>query len=182
MNLGSPYRIGDDLLSIGPMKYYCDGALTGGTALFYADEPHVESKCKCNETAGRGYTYWPDVDAFKEALIDTHSRGLQFGVHTQGDMALDIVLDAVEEAHKRFPRDDTRHRIEHCHGATSQHIERIKKLGMIPVTQPGQIAESGDDLISTYGETSRLKILSTAGNGGSGYPRRCKYGCFRPII
>lgn len=150
--LGITDHIGNDLLSIGPMKYYCDGALTGGTALFYADEPHVESNCRCNQSAGRGYTYWPDVKAFQEALIDTHRRGMQFGVHTQGDMAMDIVLDAIEEAHKRHPRDNTRHRIEHCHGPTREQVARIKRLGVIPITQPGQMEESGDDLVRLYGE------------------------------
>jgi len=156
--LGITDHIGNDLLSIGPMKYYCDGSLTGGTALFYADEPHVESRCKCNKTAERGYTYWPDVDAFKEALIDTHRRGMQFGVHTQGDMAMDIVLDAVEEAHRRFPRDDTRHRIEHCHGPNQEQIAKIKRLGIIPITQPGQMEELGDDLMSLYGEKRALRF------------------------
>lgn len=150
--LGITDHIGNDLLSIGPMKYYCDGALIGGTALFYADEPQGDHGCKCNKSAGRGYTYWPDIEAFKEALIDTHSRGMQFGVHTQGDMAMDIVLDAIEEAHRRFPRDDTRHRIEHCHGPSREQVARIKRLGVIPVTQPGQINESGNELIEIYGE------------------------------
>ncbi|MGB1010563.1 MAG: amidohydrolase [Thiolinea sp.] len=156
--LGITDHIGNDLLSIGPMKYYCDGTLTGGTALFYADEPQVESRCKCNQSAGRGYTYWPDVKAFQEALIDTHSRGMQFGVHTQGDMAMDIVLDAIEEAHKRFPRDDTRHRIEHCHGPTPEQVARIKRLGIIPITQPGQMEELGDDLMALYGEHRTLRF------------------------
>lgn len=150
--LGITDHIGNDLLSIGPMKYYCDGALIGGTALFYADEPQGDHGCKCNKSAGRGYTYWPDIDAFKEALIDTHRRGMQFGVHTQGDMAMDIVLDAIEEAHRRFPRSDTRHRIEHCHGPTREQVARIKRLGVIPITQPGQINETGDDLTEIYGE------------------------------
>lgn len=150
--LGITDHIGNDLLSIGPMKYYCDGALIGGTALFYADEPQTEHGCQCNKSAGRGYTYWPDIEAFKEALIDTHSRGMQFGVHTQGDMAMDIVLDAVEEAQRRFPRSNARHRIEHCHGPTREQVGRIKRLGVIPVTQPGQVNETGDDLTSIYGE------------------------------
>ena len=150
--LGITDHIGNDLLSIGPMKYYCDGALIGGTALFYADEPQTDHGCKCNKSAGRGYTYWPDIEAFKEALIDTHTRGMQFGVHTQGDMAMDIVLDAIEEAHRRCPRPDARHRIEHCHGPTREQVARIKQLGVIPVTQPGQINETGDDLTEIYGE------------------------------
>jgi len=141
--LGITDQIGDDFLSIGPI---------------YPDEPQVESKCKCNQSAGRGYTYWPDIDAFKEALVDTHARGLQFGVHTQGDMALDIVLDAIDAAQQRHPREDARHRIEHCHGATPAHIRRIRQLGVVPVTQPGQMAESGDDLISTYGERRALRF------------------------
>ncbi len=156
--LGITDHIGNDQLSIGPMKYYCDGSLTGGTALFYPDEPHVESRCKCNKSEQRGYTYWPDVAAFKEALIDTHRRGMQFGVHTQGDMAMDIVLDAVEEAHRRHPRNDTRHRIEHCHGPTPEQISRIKQLGIIPITQPGQMDELGDDLMSLYGERRALRF------------------------
>lgn len=156
--LGITDHIGNDLLSIGPMKYYCDGALIGGTALFYADEPQVEHGCRCNKSAGRGYTYWPDVKAFQEALIDTHSRGMQFGVHTQGDMAMDIVLDAVEEAQRRFPRSDARHRIEHCHGPTKEQVLRIKKLGVIPVTQPGQMCETGDDLTEIYGEAKAKRF------------------------
>ncbi|MEH6445684.1 MAG: amidohydrolase [Oceanospirillaceae bacterium] len=156
--LGITDHIGNDLLSIGPMKYYCDGALIGGTALFYADEPQGDHGCKCNKTAGRGYTYWPDVKAFQEALIDTHSRGMQFGVHTQGDMAMDIVLDAIEEAQQRFPRTDARHRIEHCHGPSRDQVSRIKRLGVIPVTQPGQIHETGDDLLEIYGERRTLRF------------------------
>ena len=140
------------------MKYYCDGALIGGTALFYEDEPQAEHGCRCNKSASRGYTYWPDIEAFKEALIDTHGRGMQFGIHTQGDMAMDIVLDAIEEAHKRFPRNDTRHRIEHCHGPTREQVARIKRLGVIPITQPGQIYETGDDLMEIYGERRALRF------------------------
>ena len=36
--LGITANIGNNLLSIGPMKYYCDGVLIGGTALFYAQK------------------------------------------------------------------------------------------------------------------------------------------------
>ena len=33
-SLGLAGRFGDDRLAIGPMKFYADGALTGGTAAF----------------------------------------------------------------------------------------------------------------------------------------------------
>jgi hypothetical protein len=36
--LGITANIGNNLLSIGPMKYYCDGVLIYGIALFYAQK------------------------------------------------------------------------------------------------------------------------------------------------
>ena len=163
--LGITGAIGDDRLSVGPVKFYCDGTLIGGTALFYEDKDARGAECKC---AHRGRIYWEDVGAFQAALVDVHRRGLQFGVHTQGDKALDIVLDAVETARRLFPRRDPRHRIEHCHGATAAQVERIKRLGMLPITQPGQLHETGDDLADLYGEERardfcRLRAMLDAG-------------------
>ena len=163
--LGVTGAIGDDRLSIGPVKFYCDGTLIGGTALFYEDDGPPGGECKC---APRGRTYWEDIGAFQEALVDTHRRGLQFGVHTQGDKALNIVLDAAETARRRFPRRDARHRIEHCHGATAAQVRRLKRLEMLPVTQPGQLYETGDDLAELYGEERarsfcRLRAMLDAG-------------------
>ena len=107
---------------------------------------------------------------FQAALIDTHRRGLQFGVHTQGDHAVDIVLDAVEDAQRQYPRRDARHRIEHCHGATDGQVERIKKLGMLPITQPGQLYENGDDLSELYGESRARSFCRLAAMLNAGIP------------
>ena len=71
--LGITGAIGDDWLSIGPIKFYCDGTLIGGTALFYGSEGAQGSECRC---APRGRAYWKDTAAFQAALIDTHTARL----------------------------------------------------------------------------------------------------------
>lgn len=140
--LGITGAIGDDWLSIGPIKYYCDGTLVGGTAAFYAP---------LHEQADTfGYTYW-NAEELHASLIQTHGAGLQFGIHTQGDKGIDIVLQAVSAALKKYSRTDHRHRIEHYGGPTPEQIETTARLGIIPITQPGQLYEAGDDLIANYG-------------------------------
>jgi predicted amidohydrolase YtcJ len=51
------------------------------------------------------------------------------------------VLDSIQEALRRKPKKNHRHRIEHCELTSAQQIERIKQLGIIPDMQPNFIGE-----------------------------------------
>jgi predicted amidohydrolase YtcJ len=44
-----------------------------------------------------------------------------------------VVLDAYETAQSRNPRPDARHRIEHCSLVDLDQIDRIKRLGVVPI-------------------------------------------------
>src|SRR4026208_2541524 len=66
--------------------------------------------------------------------------GWQLAIHTMGDRAMGIMLDAVEAAMSASPDGDIRHRIEHSTWPTAEQLARIARLGMVPVTQPGSIA------------------------------------------
>jgi predicted amidohydrolase YtcJ len=134
--LGLAGRFGDDRLAIGPMKFYADGALTGGTASFttpYGPEGEFT-----------GSLYWSSEDDFREAITRAHAAGWQMGVHAQGDRAIDRVLDAYEAALRAHPRDDHRHRIEHCGGPRPDQLERIARLGVMVVGQPRYFWDAGD--------------------------------------
>ncbi len=134
--LGLAGRFGDDRLAIGPMKFYADGALTGGTASF--------TKPYGPEGEFTGSLYWSSEDDFREAITRAHAAGWQIGVHAQGDRAIDRVLDAYEAALRAHPRDDHRHRIEHCGGPRPDQIERIARLGVMVVGQPRYFWDAGD--------------------------------------
>jgi predicted amidohydrolase YtcJ len=127
--------MGDDHLRIGAMKFYTDGAITGGTAAF--------SQPMGSHGQYPGTLYHQPAEL--ASLLRTASvAGWQLAIHTMGDRAMGIMLDAVEAAMGAAPDGDFRHRIEHATWPTPQQLARIARLGMVPVTQPGSIAELGD--------------------------------------
>ena len=49
-----------------------------------------------------------------EAVENAHRNDFQIGIHANGDIAIDMVLNAYERVQSLWPRPDPRHRIEHC--------------------------------------------------------------------
>ena len=93
---------------------------------------------------------------FKQTVRALHDTGLQICVHCAGDAAVDLTLDAYEEAMNANPRSDPRHRIEHCILSTPEATRRMKDLGVIVSTQPQFIRLSADYWLTIFGE-ERLK-------------------------
>lgn len=141
VGIGPPF--GDDHLRIAAMKLYADGTLIGGTAWFSEPYgPHGEFT---------GSTYWQPTE-LRDLVVRAHRNGWQVGIHTQGDAAIEMSLDAIEAAMRAAPRGDNRHRIEHCGYPTPEQIGRMARLGVIPVNQPNFLVDSGDDFIRHLGE------------------------------
>src|SRR5262249_10799886 len=67
-----------------------------------------------------------------EAVDDAHSHNFQVGIHANGDVTIDYVLNAYGRALKRWPDPNRRHRIEHCTLVNPDLIRRIKANGVIP--------------------------------------------------
>ncbi len=133
--IGLTGPFGDDQLRIGGMKFYTDGAITGGTAAF--SRPIGAQ----GQHAG---TLYHEPAELRDLLVRAAADGWQLAIHTMGDRAMGIMLDGVEAARGSRGDADHRDRIEHCTWPTPEQIGRIGRLGMIPVTQPGSIAELGD--------------------------------------
>ncbi len=134
---------GDDRLRIGAMKLYADGTLIGGTAWF--SQPYGR------RGEFTGTTYWKPAE-LAELVGRAHAAGWQVGIHTQGDLAMRMTLDAIEHALRSVPALDTRHRIEHCGFPTPEQLSEIASLGIIPVNQPSFLFDSGDDFIERLGD------------------------------
>jgi predicted amidohydrolase YtcJ len=134
---------GDDRLRIAAMKLYADGTLIGGTAWF--SEPYG------SHGEFTGSTYW-QPEQLEDLVGRAHRNGWRVGIHTQGDAAIAMSLDAIEAAMRAAPRVDNRHRIEHCGYPTPDQVGRMARLGVIPVNQPSFLVDSGDDFIRHLGE------------------------------
>ena len=78
-----------------------------------------------------------------------HEAGFQLAIHSNGDREIDMVLDALEAALKASPRDDHRHRIEHCSIVNPRILERIKRLGVV-LALHSYVYEHGDKM-EAYG-------------------------------
>jgi predicted amidohydrolase YtcJ len=62
-----------------------------------------------------------------------------------------MMLNAYERVLARQPRDDHRHRLEHCAICPPDLVERIARLGVVPVLQPSFFWEFGDGYQRNYG-------------------------------
>ncbi|WP_176046655.1 amidohydrolase [Burkholderia sp. BCC1644] len=110
-----------DKLHFGPVKFIVDGSIQGFTA-----------RVRWPGYAGgqpNGLWLIPPaqiVDVFEPF----HRAGLQLHVHTNGDEATEVVLDAMTTLLARHPRPDHRHTLQHCQMADAAQLRRIRALGM----------------------------------------------------
>ena len=124
ISLGIRSGFGNDWLKIGNAKLFSDGSIGGRTARMrkpYEGEPD-------------NYGIWmiPPAEV-KAKVLKAHHAGFQIGIHAIGDAAIELILDAYEEAQAVFPREDTRHRIEHCSIIDEGLIDRIAAQGVVPI-------------------------------------------------
>ena len=142
LDLGIRTGLGDDRLRIGPVKIFSDGSLIGHTCAMtedFADTP-----------GERGYLQ-DDAAALRTRILDAHRSGWRVAAHAIGDAAIDLVLDAVEEAQRRWPRPDVRHRIEHFGVSRPDQVARAAALGVVPVPQGRFVGEIGDGMLRALG-------------------------------
>jgi len=133
---------GDDWLQIGGVKYGADGAASERTMRM--STPYV----------GRPDDYGiltMDQDEIHEATEDAHRNGYQIGIHANGDVAIDMVLNAYERVQREWPKPDSRHRIEHCSLVNDSLLRRIKTVGAIPTPFYTYVHYHGNKWVE-YGE------------------------------
>jgi len=137
-----------DFMRFAGFKFLLDGQ----SQMAYCHEPH--------SGVSWDMPTW-DPKSFKEAVRALHDTGLQICVHCVGDAAVDLTLDAYEEAMNANPRPDPRHRIEHCILCTPDATRRMKDLGVIPSVQPQFIRIGGDYWPGVFGaERTRRAIVT----------------------
>lgn len=126
--LAAGYRTGQggDCFRIGPLKMLQDGSLGARTALL--KEPYQGT----NEHGIAIYTQ-AQLDAM---ILLAHENGMQIAVHTIGDGAMEMVLEALEKAQQKKPRSDCRHGLVHVQIANRRILERMARHAVIAYIQP----------------------------------------------
>lgn len=140
--------LGDDFFRVGPLKIMIDGSGASGTC---ATRKPMSHNGQVNPTS----MTQEEVD---DVVISAHKAGFQVTAHCIGDKAVEMVLDAYEKAQKEYPREDCRHRIEHCMIAEPDLLKRIHDQKVIPIFNPTFINLWGESFNKYYGE-SRTEYL-----------------------
>jgi hypothetical protein len=88
-----------------------------------------------NDPTCYGTLYYED-EVVNDFALAAHKEGLQIAFHAVGDAAVEQALNAYDAALEQFPREDHRHRIEHCTIMHEEQILRAQRLGVALAIQP----------------------------------------------
>ena len=141
-------RYEDDYMHFAGAKFQVDGALEAS----FTNEPH-------NGIAWN-IPIWKPED-LNQAVRAFHDAGYQVALHTGGDAAVDMALDAIEKAMNANPRPDPRHRIEHSVLNSDKALQRTKDLGVVISTQPTLIRAFADGVERIWGEERMQRMIPT---------------------
>lgn len=114
------------------VKLFADGAII--SQLMQMRDPYLDDKghpdlCHHGEWMMQPETF----RAFAKVYWDA---GWQLHIHVNGDAALDLVLDTIEECTASHPRTDHRTVIVHFANSTEEQIDRIARLGCLVSANP----------------------------------------------
>ena len=119
--IGSGY--GDDMIRIGAVKFSADGSASERTmsmSTSYQGKPDDFGILTMTQ------------DEIYSAVDDAVAHDFRVGIHANGDVGINMVLNAYEKVLKGHKGINPRHRIEHCSLVNDELLGRIKAAGVIP--------------------------------------------------
>lgn len=123
MEAGVRTGFGDAMLKVGSVKFAADGSASERTMAMstpYEGRPDDYGILTMTQ------------EEIHDVVERAHRAGWQVAIHANGDVTIDMVLNAYEHAQETWPRADCRHRIEHCSLVNPSLLARIKAAGVIP--------------------------------------------------
>jgi len=121
------YKMRDGSFKVSCLKIISDGSLGARTALLkepYADAP---------TTKGIAIYTQEELSGF---VLEVQKRNTPVAIHAIGNGAMEMCLNAIENAKNAFPEYNPRHAIVHCQITSKEQIDRLCRLGIMPLTQP----------------------------------------------
>jgi predicted amidohydrolase YtcJ len=147
------YRgLGDDWVRICGIKFFFDGAVSARTAA--VSEPYLDKP-------GFYGVMSTTKEIATEILTKAYKKGFRISAHANGDRAIKLYLDIIEELQKNYPREDARNRDIHCSVINETLVRRIKELKVLPTIFGAYPYYHGDKLIPSFGE-DRLEHMFAA--------------------
>ncbi|MBB6226060.1 hypothetical protein FHS79_000211 [Polymorphobacter multimanifer] len=113
--------------------------------------------------AGTNPPYYGNITESQEVLDawveKVHRAGVQVNCHANGDVPIDMVLNAFERAQKLHPVADARPKITHCTLVNPGILKRMKALGVVPAPFTSY-AYYNSDKFGFYGEAMMANCMA----------------------
>lgn len=121
---------GSSMFRIGTLKLLTDGSLGGKTA--FLRKPYE------NDPSTRGIATLTQEE-LNALILLAQQNGLMASLHTIGDGAMEMNLNAIENAQLKCPRADMRHALIHCQITDRKLLQRCRDLNIVMHVQPAFI-------------------------------------------
>lgn len=143
------YRdFGDDLLKIGAIKFMADGGVEGA----YLEEPYEIVPGAQTNPEYRGSWFFKNREQeLQDMFMYCAKNKWQMQIHIVGDACHDEVLQVIEQVDRKVDINGLRWAVMHAFLPSSEHMERMKKLGMV-VTVQGHPTYLGYNQLKWWGQ------------------------------
>ena len=152
MTSGIATGFGDEWIRFGATsEHTVDGSFSERTMALSVPYPGSNPPYKGNVTETQD-----ELNAWIERV---HRAGIQANCHANGDVAIDMVLTAVERAQRLSPRADARPKITHCTLVNDDLLRRLKATGTVPAVFT-TYAYYNPDKFRFYGEELMKRCMA----------------------
>jgi predicted amidohydrolase YtcJ len=134
LSMGLSTGVGSNMLKLGGLKVFCDGALGARTAAI--SEPYDD------DPGNKGMFVHERVE-LDETVSKANEAGIQLAIHAIGDQGIEAAISSLSSALDRFQRKDHRHRIEHLELPSREHLKTMRRRRIIASMQPNFVGEWG---------------------------------------
>jgi predicted amidohydrolase YtcJ len=127
------FAVSGDRLHAGGAKIWYDGSFPTGNV--FLETPYLNSELMQDKLGIPHDTCGSTImrkDSLKQLVRKYHDQGRQVAIHTHGDRGIRDILDVYEAVLEASPREDHRHRIEHCGLFPINEMDRAFRLGLAP--------------------------------------------------
>jgi hypothetical protein len=128
---------------LGGVKLFADGTFGSSTA--YMLSPFSDNLGK------QGMLMHPPEELYRR-MTAAHNAGWQVCIHAIGDAANKLCVDLYGRLFKEYPRQCSRHRIEHASIMDRKTMRELSRLGIVVSTQPMFIHSEKDWLLKRLGD------------------------------
>ncbi|MGH2615142.1 MAG: amidohydrolase [Thermomicrobiales bacterium] len=134
--------LGDDLLRLEGVKLMIDGGMSDRTARMF--DPYLD------EPENRG-TWVVEPKRLVRLIHWVHDLGWPMDIHTCGDEAQEVVVQAFAQSQRENPKPWLRHRVHHAYFPTPAALEAMAEASIPAVVSSPFLTNLGEGFVNSVG-------------------------------